>query len=188
VIAELREVIAELQAQLAEVKAELAASQARIAKLEAENRELRRLLDDERRKKKRQASPFAKRLKEDPKKPGRKPGSEYGKQSRRAVPREIDRRETVQCPLWCPNCHGRVKLHHVETQYQTDIPPIKPVTTEFTIQVGVCEGCGRQVRDRHPEQTSEATGLVGGVQIGPRAIGLATHLNKSCGMSWERIW
>jgi hypothetical protein len=43
------------------------------------------------------------------------------------------------------------------------------------------------VRERHPEQTGERTGSVGGVQIGPRAIALATHLNKSCGMSWERI-
>ena len=169
------------------MEAELAAAHARIAELEAENRELRRVLEDERRKGKRQASPFAKALKKDPKKPGRKRGSKYGSHSRRSVPKKIDRRETVQCPLWCPHCHGRVKLDHVERQYQTDIPRIEPTTVEFTIQVGICEQCGRHVRDRHPEQTSEGTGPVGGVQIGPRAIGLATHLNKSCGMSWERI-
>lgn len=169
------------------MEAELAAAQARIAELEAENRELRRLLDDERRKNKRQASPFAKALKKDPKKPGRKPGSRYGSHSRRKIPKRIDRRETVPCPLWCPHCQGRVKLDHVEKQYQTDIPPVEPTTVEFTIQVGICEKCGRHVRRRHAEQTSEATGEVGGVQIGPRAIALATHLNKSCGMSWERI-
>jgi transposase len=180
-------VIADLERVIADLRAEFAVARARIAELEAENRELRRLLDEERRKKKRQASPFAKRLKENPKKPGRKAGPEYGKQSRRTISKKIDRRETVQCPLWCPKCHGRVKLDHEEKQYQTDIPAVEPTTTEYTIQVGVCEQCGRQVRDRHPEQTSEATGAVGGVQIGPRAIGLATHLNKSCGMSWERI-
>lgn len=177
----------ELQARLAKMDAELAAAHARIAELEAENRELRRLLEDERRKGKRQASPFAKALKKDPKKPGRKRGSAYGSHSRRRIPKTIDRRETVQCPMWCPHCHGRVRLDHVERQYQTDIPPVEPATVEFTIQVGICERCGRHVRDRHPEQTSEGTGSVGGVQIGPRAIALATHLNKSFGMSWERI-
>lgn len=179
--------MAELQASLAKMEAELAGAHARIAELEVENRELRRLLEDERRKGKRQASPFAKALKKDPKKPGRRGGSEYGSHSRRRIPKKIDRRETVQCPLWCPHCHGRVKLDHLERQYQTDIPPVKPTTVEFTIQVGICEQCGRHVRERHPEQTSEGTGSVGGVQIGPRAIALATHLNKSCGMSWERI-
>lgn len=179
--------MAELQARLARMEAELATAHARIAELEAENRELRRHLEEERRKNKRQASPFAKALKGDPKKPGRKQGSKYGSHSRASIPKRIDRRETVQCPMWCPHCHGRVKLDHVEKQYQTDIPPVEPTTVEFTIQVGICEQCGRHVRDRHPEQTSEATGQVGGVQIGPRAIGLATHLNKNCGMSWERI-
>jgi transposase len=180
-------VTGELQARLAKMEADLAAAHARIAQLEAENRELRRLLEDERRKGKRQASPFAKTLKKDPKKPGRKRGSEYGSHSRRSIPKKIDRRETVQCPMWCPHCQGRVKLDHIERQYQTDIPPVEPTTIEFTIQVGICEQCGRHVRDRHPEQTSERTGSVGGVQIGPRVIALATHLNKSCGMSWERI-
>lgn len=169
------------------MEAELAAAHTRIAELEKENRELRGLLEEERRKNKRQASPFAKTLKKDPKKPGRKPGSKYGSHTRRSIPKRIDRRETVPCPLWCPHCDGRVKLDHVEKQYQTDIAPVEPTTVEFTIQVGICEKCGRHVRSRHPEQTSQATGPVGGVQMGPRAIALATHLNKSCGMSWERI-
>lgn len=179
--------IADLQARLAKMEADLAGAHARIAELERENGELRRLLEEERRRNKRQASPFAKALKKDPKKPGRKAGAKYGSHTRRSVPKRIDRRETVQCPMWCPHCHGRVKLDHVEKQYQTDIPPVEPTTIEFTIQVGVCEQCGRHVRDRHPEQSSEATGPVGGLQIGPRAIALATHLNKNCGMSWERI-
>jgi len=65
-------VIGDLQAGLARMEAELVAAHARIAELEAENRELRRLLEEERRRNKRQASPFAKALKSDPKKPGRK--------------------------------------------------------------------------------------------------------------------
>jgi RHS repeat-associated protein len=108
-----RGVNGELQARLVKMEADLAAAHARIAELEAENRDLRRLLEDERRKGKRQASPFAKALKKDPKKPGRKRGAKYGIHARRSIPKKIDRRETVQCPMWCSDCHGR-ELKQVE--------------------------------------------------------------------------
>jgi transposase len=178
----------DLESRLERLERDLARANARIAELEAENRELRRQLEDERRKGKRQAGPFSKgSRKSDPKKPGRKLGTAYGSQFNRRTPSKIDRREVVACPLWCEHCGGRVRLDHSEKQYQTDIPPVEPTTIEFTIDVGVCERCGRQVRGRHPEQTSSAAGQVGGVQIGPRAVAAATHLNKNCGMSWRRI-
>lgn len=177
-----------LESRLDRLERDLAKANARIAELEAENRELRRQLEDERRKGKRQAGPFSKgSRKSDPKTPGRKPGTAYGSQFKRRTPSKIDRREAVACPLWCEHCGGRVQLDHTEKQYQTDVPPVEPTTIEFTIDVGVCERCGRQVRGRHPEQTSSAAGQVGGVQIGPRAVAAATHLNKNCGMSWRRI-
>lgn len=52
---------------------------------------------------------------------------------------------------------------------------------------GRCTRCGLRVQGRDPEQTSDATGAVGGVQIGPRAIALAAQLNKACELSYERI-
>ena len=178
----------ELRAELQALRKEVEQLRARVSELETENAELRRLLEEERRKNKRQASPFSRgEPKSDPKKPGRKAGKFYGKHSRRAIPTKIDRHESVPCPLWCKYCGGRVKLDHTETQYQTDIPQIEPETVEFTIQVGRCVRCHRAVRGRHREQMSETTGPVGGIQIGARAIALATHLNKNCGMSWERI-
>lgn len=61
------------------------------------------------------------------------------------------------------------------------------MNTAFEIHYGFCTQCGRRVQARHPEQTSDATGAVGGVQIGPHAIALAAHLNKVCGVSYERI-
>ena len=180
--------VAELERRLARIEKELARANERIAGLERENRELRRQLEEERRKNKRQAGPFSKGVrKSEPKRPGRKPGSEYGERFSRRAPAKIDRRETVQCPLWCEHCGGKVQLDHAEQQYQTDIPPVEPTTTEFTIQVGRCERCGRQVRGQHREQTSGAAGHVGGVQVGPRTVAAATHLNKNCGMSWRRI-
>lgn len=191
----------ELEARVAELEQQLGWALARIAKLEAENAELRaenaelrvenaalrKALDEERRAGKRQAGPFSRNNpKSDPKKPGRKGGSEYGAVSHRSMPEKIDQTVEVPCPLFC-SCGGAVKLEGVARQYQTDIPPIQPTTTEFVIHYGRCAKCHRRVQGRDPRQTSDATGAVGGVQIGPQAIALAAHLNKACGLSYERI-
>lgn len=146
------------------------------------------MLDEERRKGKRQAAPFSKGApKSNPEKPGRKGGSEYGKQSRRPIPKRVDRTVTVPCPLQCPYCGGQVKLKDKGTQYQTDIPAVEPTTTAFEVDYGECTRCGRRVQGRHPEQISDAIGAVGAEQIGPNTIALTAHLNKSCGVSYERI-
>ena len=162
--------------------------EAESAELRVENAALRKMLDDERRAGKRQATPFSKGApKADPKKPGRKSGSEYGRQWRRAIPKRVDRTVTVPCPLQCPYCGGQVKLKDKATQYQTDIPAVEPMTAAFEVHYGECTRCGRRVQGRHPEQTSDAIGAVGAEQIGPNTIAMAAHLNKSCGVSYERI-
>jgi transposase len=174
--------------EIAALLEELAALCKEVQELRAENLELRRLLDEERRKGKRQAAPFSKGLpKGNPKKPGRKSGSEYGKQSRRPAPKRIDRTVSVGCPLQCPYCGGQVRLKDKATQYQTDMPRVEPMTTAFEVHYGECIKCGRRVQGRHPEQTSDAIGAVGAEQIGPNAIAVAAHLNKTCGVSYERI-
>lgn len=182
------ELIATLREELAELRKEVTQLRTRVAALETENAELRRLLDEERRKGKRQAAPFSKGSpKTNPTKPGRKGGSEYGRQWRRPIPERIDRTVVVQCPLQCPSCGGQVKLKNKATQYQTDIPAIQPTTTAFEVHYGECVQCGRRVQGRHSEQTSDAIGAVGAEQIGPNAIAVTAHLNKSCGVSYERV-
>ncbi len=179
--------VAELETQLASSRARIAEVEAENAQLRAENAVLRKALDEERRAGKRQAGPFSRNSpKSDPKKPGRRGGSEYGAVSHRPVPDKIDKTVEVPCPLFCA-CGGQVKLEGVARQYQTDIPPVQPATTEYVIHYGRCTKCGRQVQGRDPGQVSDATGAVGGVQIGPQAIALAAHLNKACGLSYERI-
>lgn len=56
------------------------------------------------------------------------------------------------------------------------------MVTRFVIAVGRCQGCGARLQGRHPEQTSDAVGAAG-VQLGPRAVALATTLQKECGLS-----
>jgi transposase len=186
-VEELRRELARVSARVEALERENAELRQENAALRAENTALRQALDEARRAGKRQAGPFSRNNpKPNPKEPGRKSGAEYGAVWRRPVPDRIDRRIEVPCPLWCP-CGGEVKLEGVVRQYQTDIPPVEPTTTEFAIQYGRCAKCGRRVQGRDGGQTSDATGAVGGVQIGPQAIALAAHLNKACGLSYERI-
>ncbi len=183
----LRGEVAELCRELKVIREENAQLRTENTTLREENGALRKALDESRRAGKRQAGPFSRNNpKPNPRKPGRKGGSEYGAVSHRPTPNRIDQTVEVLCPLWC-GCGGQVKLAGVVRQYQTDIPPVEPSTIEFVIEYGRCTRCGRRVQGRDPRQTSDATGAVGGVQIGPQAIALAAQLNKACGLSYERI-
>lgn len=187
VVEELRREVARLSARVEALERDNGALKQENAELRAENAALRKALDEARRAGKRQAEPFSRnKSNPNPRKPGRKGGSEYGAVSHRPTPNRIDQTVDVPCPLWC-ECGGQVKLKGVVRQYQTDIPPVEPSTIEFVIQYGRCSKCGRRVQGRDPRQTSDATGAVGGVQIGPQAIVLAAHLNKACGLSYGRI-
>ncbi len=184
----MRQQIDALGKRVTELEAENVALRTENATLRAENAVLRKALEESRRAGKRQAAPFSRGKRcQTPNKPGRKPGSAYGSQVRRAPPKEIDRKIVVDCPLICPYCGGGVQLEGRSSQYQTDIPPITPETTEFEVHYGRCTNCQRRVQGRETRQTSDATGAVGGVQIGPKTIALTAHLNKGCGMSYERI-
>jgi transposase len=179
--------IADLEKEIAKRERWIDQRDRRIDRLKEENERLRREIEKLQQAAKRQAAPFSKgEPKRNPKRRGRKAGKRYGKRGSRPVPRRIDRIVDVPAPLYCPDCQKPTKLDHRETQWQTDIPPIEPVTTEFRIDVARCVQCGRAVRSRHPEQISEATG-VAGVQFGPRVIALAATLNKECGVSYERV-
>ncbi len=148
---------------------------------------LRGELDAARRAGKRQAAPFSRgKPKASPKRPGRKPGRRYGRQGRRPIPSRID--ETYEAPLpdCCPDCGGRVQGDRVATQYQEDIPPVRPLVRCFHVHVGHCTDCHRRVQGRHPLQTSDALGAAS-CQIGPQAVALAAVLNKQFGLSFGKV-
>lgn len=159
----------------------------RVAEQEKRISHLEQLIEKLQRKGKRQASPFSKGdPKADPQSPGRKPGALYGQAATRPVPQRVDEALDVQCPLYCESCQGKVRLQGKESQYQIDFPPIRPVTTEFVVQYGECQDCGRRVQGRHPRQISSALG-VGAVQLGPGVISWAAYLNKTGGLSYGKI-
>jgi transposase len=82
------------------------ALQRRLLGLQAENQRLRRQLDEATRARKRQAAPFAKGQPTDqPKKPGRKPGKDYGPKAHRQppCPDQIDEVHEARLPHACPD-------------------------------------------------------------------------------------
>ena len=94
--------------------------QRRVDHLQAENERLRRELDAALRAGKRQAGPFAKgQPKLNPRKPGRKPGKDYGTKAHRQPPSPEQSDEVHEAPLpeRCPDCGGPLDKTHVAQQY-----------------------------------------------------------------------
>ncbi|MDQ3973783.1 MAG: IS66 family transposase [Actinomycetota bacterium] len=64
----------------------------------------------------------------------------------------------------------------------TDIPPARPWVTRYDLGWGRCQACGKTVRGRHDQQSSDAVGAAAS-QVGLRALALAAWLHHGCGLS-----
>lgn len=89
-------------------------------------------------------------------------------------------------PDSCGCCGGALAEDAVHAQYQTDIPPVVPLTTQCSIHVGHCSSCGKRVQGRHPEQTSDALGAAA-VQLGPRVVSMGLAMHVRLGLSYRRL-
>jgi transposase len=158
----------------------------RLAKVEKHNRELRQLLDESRRELHRQTHPFRRKKTKrgKPKRPGRPKGHKADLRPRPATDR-IDR--VINVPLKeCPSCHVALVDPSTVVQYQTDLPPIVPIVTQFNIQTGYCPCCRQYWQGRHPEQTSDAIGAAGNT-LGPVVLTMAAELKHRLGVSYRKI-
>ena len=101
----------ELEVRVAELEWLVRSLSEQVSKLTA-------LLEEERRRGKRQAAPFSKGPPvEEPKKPGRKSGKRHGRHAHRSVPPRIDEIYDVPLPPQCPHCGERhVSETHVAVQ------------------------------------------------------------------------
>lgn len=171
--------MAELERELARVTQENAQLRARLKQLEDSVEALSRSA-------KRQAAPFSRGApKNNPQKPGRKPGPDYGTHAFREMPNHIDETHEAPLPEKCPRCGGSLVQTHVDQQYQVEIPR-RPIYRQFNIAVGHCTCCDHPVRGRHPLQTSDAVGCCQS-QIGPEAQAAVVLLNKELGLSQGKI-
>jgi transposase len=148
--------------------------------------ELERLVEEIRRGSKRQAAPFSKgQPKDEPARPGRKRAKSHGRHGHRMAPAEFDRTLDAPAPEECPDCGGPAELERIATQYQTELPEPRPVTTRFNVEVRRCRACGRRVQGRHPEQVSDALGAAA-AQVGPRAMAWGAWLHYGLGLSFGK--
>ena len=112
------------------------------------------------------------------KRPGR-PKGHAG--SSRAIPDHVD--EEIFVPLRaCPHCGGEVGPRRPVVQYIEELPLVRPHVTRRVTEEAACPHCHQAVRSTHPLQVSLAEGAAG-VQLGPRALGLAAQLNKQHGLT-----
>lgn len=141
-------------------------------------------LDQVQRQAYRQAAPFRRAEEErnrHPARPGRKAGHPA---SFRPKPDHIDERIHVPLEI-CPHCREAVGEKRQLVQYVEEIPVVRPHVTELITEEGWCDHCQQEVYSTHPLQTSRATGAAA-VQLGPRALALASDLNKAKGMSMRK--
>jgi transposase len=176
----------DLEQKVESLEREKASLERRLDRALAEIERLRRDLEEALHSLKRQAAPFSKgSSKPNPKPPGRKPGSAYGKRAFRPFPKRVDQQIAVPLPNNSPCCAAPIVYEDTKTQFEEDIVRLT-IVRRFDIQVGRCACCGRHVQGRHPLQTSDALGAAQ-VQLGPEALSLAAHLNKEMGISHERV-
>jgi transposase len=155
----------------------------RIAELEEELKRLRQQLDQTQRDTHRQAHPFRRPEGSDkPRKPGRRKGHRADLRPT-PTPEQIDR--VIHVPLdKCPLCQVPLYEPGQVVQYQTDLPPIVPIITQFNIDTGTCPSCRQRWQGRHPEQTSDALGAAGNT-LGPVVLTMAAEMKHRLGVSYR---
>jgi transposase len=157
----------------------------RIAELEQEIQRLRQLVDVSQRESQRQAHPFrCERSTTHPKRPGRRKGHKADLRAT-PTPEQIDR--VIDVPIeQCPMCQVPLYDQGVVVQYQTDLPPIVPIITQFNIETGTCPCCRQHWQGRHPQQTSDAIGAAGNT-LGPVVLTMAAEMKHRLGVSYRKI-
>jgi transposase len=144
-------------------------------------------LDKAKRALHRQAAPFSHGgPRRAPRRPGRKPGGAYGRKAHRPPPTHIDEHYVAPLPPTCRACGGAVVASGHATQYQEDLPVVRPIVRAFHIAIGHCTACQRRVQGRHPLQTSDALGAAR-AHLGPMAVTWAVLLNKQFGLPLGKI-
>lgn len=164
---------------------EIARLRERLEQLEKDQLRLREQLGEAQRQTQRQAAPFRRReLKKRKKKPGRRKGHPAANRAT-PPPERIDRVVAVPCQT-CPDCAVPLVDPGVVVQYQTDLPPVVPIVTQFNIETGYCPCCRQHHQGRHPEQTSNAIGVAGNT-FGPVILTMAAELKHRLGVPYRKI-
>ena len=171
-----RAFVTQLLARLSSLEVRLEASERRVAELEKENRELRQRLGMN--SSNSSMPPSSDRPEQTPPKvekpsTGKKRGGQAGhvKRERELIPTERCDKVENHVPRSCDSCGGRLagsdqnpRRHQV-----TEIPQIKPTTTEHRIHTLTCSCCGKNTTAKLP------VGVPSG-RFGPNVVATVTML------------
>jgi hypothetical protein len=161
-----------------------------ILELYKQNEDLRKQIEDLRRKDKRSAAPFSKgERKKNPKRPGRKPGQ--GTFARRPEPpADANSAPPVDVPVEetrCPFCGGTLESEASDEASVTDMPAApEPEVRLFQVQVCRCRKCGRKTRGKHPDVAADQYGATAH-RLGPRIKAMAHSLHYVHGVPVRRL-
>lgn len=168
-----------------------------VKQLVAQNAQLREIItkqqeeiDQLKRSGKRQAAPFSKGTrKQNPKRPGRKPGQGSFRHKAPPIPDKVTE-PPVDVPVTvsaCPACGGALESERVDVAYRTEIPDIpKPIVTEYRVEVCRCTQCGKQVRGQHPEVAADQYGATAH-RFGDRLMAWAHTLHYEIGVPVRKV-
>lgn len=165
--------------------AEIAGLRREIKQLNADIKSLRAKLGEVEKQQHRQAHRFRRRQTQNThKKPGRSKGHAPANRPQPS-PEQVDRVVDVPCAD-CPECNVSLVDPRTVVQFQTDLPPITPIVTQFNIETGFCPCCRQVQRGRHPEQISDAIGAAGNT-LGPNILTMAAELKHRLGVPYRKI-
>ena len=151
-------------------------------------RQLRKQIEELRRRPYRQANPFSKNHpKADPKRPGRKPGQGVFKNRPSPPEQSSDVKVRATTPERCPDCGGDVDLERVDAATVIDIPKKpEPVVTRYSIPVCRCRNCGKSVRGTAPGLAADQAGATAH-RVGPVAMATAQVLHYGTGIPVRKV-
>jgi len=162
-----------------------------LLELQRQNEQLRKQIEELRRKQHRSAAPFSKeKHKSNPQRPGRKPGQ--GPFDRRRAPQTASSTPPNDVPVsqtQCPFCGGRLEPDEEWTEEAsvTDIPSQpQPEVHLFRVHVCRCQQCGNKVRGEHPDVAPDQFGATAH-RLGPRVKSLAHSLHYGHGVPVRRL-
>lgn len=158
----------------------------RVEGLESENAELRKRLSKYEGKPEPDPStpsgmtpPYKKanRPKSRKKKPGRKKGHPG---ARRKKPDHVDNHvhHRLEC---CPDCGGtELTGKKTRTRYTEDIPPVRPIVTEHSIEGGHCKNCDKWVEPKVTDAMPRCT-------LGNRLVLITAWMHFALGVSVHKV-
>ncbi|WP_407543281.1 hypothetical protein Q0M94_25905 (plasmid) [Deinococcus radiomollis] len=155
---ELLEIIGKLTARVDALEAENQRLQQENEALRSENERLKKRIDELERKSKKYVAPYSREeSKVDPQPPGRHAGQGRFVSKQRPTREQVTRVVDVKLQNRCA-CGGELRPFKTDFAFITALPAAPPQVTEYHLEVGRCEVCGRDVRASHPEVAADQRG------------------------------